>query len=119
MNNVCAVCRNKHDELCWKCESHLLESKIYPQCSKDIINGYVQDSKIINIPSDIISMLLSYYYEFNSEDFTQNELNSLDINCYSVIGKCNHKFHYHCIMLWLKGRTACPLDSREWQTYFV
>ncbi|KAJ2481131.1 RING-box protein hrt1 [Coemansia sp. RSA 2131] len=35
--------------------------------------------------------------------------------CTLAWGICNHAFHHHCIMRWLKNRQSCPLDNRAWE----
>lgn len=36
-------------------------------------------------------------------------------NCKSVIGKCGHGYHLHCIDKWRKTRNVCPLDNQPWE----
>ncbi|CEO96419.1 Anaphase-promoting complex subunit 11 [Plasmodiophora brassicae] len=39
-------------------------------------------------------------------------------DCPPVWGECNHTFHIHCILKWLKeqsSRQQCPLCRRDWQ----
>ena len=36
-------------------------------------------------------------------------------DCKSVIGVCNHAYHYHCISVWLKTKKVCPLDNTQWK----
>ncbi|XP_037927347.1 RING-box protein 1A-like [Teleopsis dalmanni] len=39
-----------------------------------------------------------------------------DYKCFVVWGKCNHAFHWHCILPWLEKNSICPVDQQEWQT---
>lgn len=32
----------------------------------------------------------------------------------SVIGTCNHAFHYDCISSWIKNNSNCPLCNKRW-----
>jgi len=34
---------------------------------------------------------------------------SNNINCYSVYGKCEHVYHFHCITTWQKTKKNCPI----------
>jgi E3 ubiquitin-protein ligase RBX1 len=36
-------------------------------------------------------------------------------SCHSVMGECNHLFHFHCIEKWIKTRNVCPLDGKKWE----
>lgn len=38
-----------------------------------------------------------------------------EIKCDSVVGVCEHSFHYHCITQWLNTRNVCPMDNTEWK----
>lgn len=40
---------------------------------------------------------------------------SKEKNCVLAWGKCNHVFHLHCILRWLKRRPVCPLDNVKWE----
>lgn len=42
--------------------------------------------------------------------------NSNNTNCNSVIGKCGHGYHNHCISMWCKTRNVCPLDNQLWKS---
>jgi hypothetical protein len=39
--------------------------------------------------------------------------------CYSVLGVCNHSYHYCCIQSWTNGLSAvsqkCPLCNNKWE----
>lgn len=35
-------------------------------------------------------------------------------HCPITIGKCNHGFHGHCLIVWLKNNKKCPVDMQEW-----
>ncbi len=39
-----------------------------------------------------------------------------DQPCEIAKGTCDHSYHGHCIALWLRTHTECPLDNREWLT---
>jgi len=41
--------------------------------------------------------------------------NDQNIECISVIGKCSHVYHLHCIDKWLKKNNSCPLDNSKWE----
>mmetsp|Transcript_41016 Transcript_41016/g.80469 ORF Transcript_41016/g.80469 Transcript_41016/m.80469 type:complete len:102 (+) Transcript_41016:22-327(+) len=34
--------------------------------------------------------------------------------CTHAMGACRHSYHFHCISRWLKTRSTCPLDDKEW-----
>jgi hypothetical protein len=35
--------------------------------------------------------------------------------CLVVVGKCNHKFHQHCMSSWVRmGNAYCPLCKDAW-----
>lgn len=36
--------------------------------------------------------------------------------CNTLAGRCGHVYHRHCIKRWLKYRTVCPIDNREWRS---
>jgi anaphase-promoting complex subunit 11 len=41
-------------------------------------------------------------------------------DCPPVFGKCNHAFHMHCILTWIKSQASqgveqCPLCRQDWQ----
>jgi hypothetical protein len=41
-----------------------------------------------------------------------------NIKCYSVIGICNHGYHYCCIDSWLKSNSysiKCPICNEDWK----
>jgi len=33
--------------------------------------------------------------------------------CDIAYGECDHSFHFHCIVKWLKFRITCPFDNKE------
>jgi RING-box protein 1 len=35
--------------------------------------------------------------------------------CSVAWGQCGHSYHFHCITRWLKTRSTCPLDDKEWE----
>lgn len=37
--------------------------------------------------------------------------------CESVMGRCGHAYHEHCIEYWLKNRIVCPLDNKKWHVF--
>lgn len=43
--------------------------------------------------------------------------NTLDNNCYSVIGECNHAYHYCCITNWVSKQSTskCPMCNQKWE----
>ncbi|KAM0688235.1 RING-box protein 1 [Conglomerata obtusa] len=44
----------------------------------------------------------------------QNLNTSNDEDCTVAWGKCDHAFHSHCIVRWLKNKPLCPLDTQPW-----
>uniref|UniRef100_A0A7S3ZBG1 RING-type domain-containing protein n=1 Tax=Lotharella globosa TaxID=91324 RepID=A0A7S3ZBG1_9EUKA len=34
--------------------------------------------------------------------------------CALATGECGHKYHQHCIERWLRVRSMCPLDNKDW-----
>ena len=39
-----------------------------------------------------------------------------DIKCYSIVGVCNHAFHYCCITDWIntQNKKICPMCNQKW-----
>lgn len=35
--------------------------------------------------------------------------------CTIAWGTCQHCYHAHCILDWLRKRSTCPLDDQEWE----
>lgn len=35
-------------------------------------------------------------------------------DCIHITGACNHTYHAHCMLDWLKRRHVCPLDNQPW-----
>jgi RING-box protein 1 len=48
-------------------------------------------------------------------DCDANQNTQASAECNVVWGVCNHAYHLHCISRWLKTRTTCPLDNRNWE----
>mmetsp|Transcript_73795 Transcript_73795/g.85690 ORF Transcript_73795/g.85690 Transcript_73795/m.85690 type:complete len:99 (+) Transcript_73795:35-331(+) len=48
-------------------------------------------------------------------DCMANQNTSSAKGCEVAWGRCNHTFHFHCISRWLKQRSVCPLDNKEWE----
>jgi E3 ubiquitin-protein ligase RBX1 len=44
----------------------------------------------------------------------QTEESDLPVECKVAWGSCNHAFHSHCIVQWLKSKNICPLDAKPW-----
>ena len=43
-----------------------------------------------------------------------NQVANANEECTTAWGVCNHAFHFHCITRWIKTRSVCPLDNKEW-----
>ena len=43
-----------------------------------------------------------------------NQVANANEECTTAWGVCNHAFHFHCIARWVKTRSVCPLDNKEW-----
>lgn len=51
-----------------------------------------------------------------SQDYAEHKI---DNQCFSVIGVCNHAFHYCCIRKYVVGLSSvsqkCPLCNQKWE----
>ena len=47
-------------------------------------------------------------------DCQANNVANAQEECTTAWGVCNHAFHFHCISRWLRTRSVCPLDNKEW-----
>ena len=45
--------------------------------------------------------------------------NDITKKCYSILGICNHSYHYCCIKTWTNGLSSisqkCPLCNNKWE----
>lgn len=68
-----------------------------------------------NIPSDICTICRESIYN----KCLKCSLSSEESECNSVIGVCNHAYHYCCINNWNQGNSLnsknCPLCNKEWK----
>jgi RING-box protein 1 len=65
-------------------------------------------SSHLNIENDICSICTYDLYDKCTDCIDTNN------KCISVLGKCNHSYHLHCIDKWIKIKNICPLDKLPW-----
>lgn len=59
-----------------------------------------------NIHNDICAICRNYIFE--------PSINSNNQESNSVVGSCNHAYHYECISKWIIKNKNCPLCNRKW-----
>lgn len=45
----------------------------------------------------------------------EDPVDSNGVSCKVMLTRWQHAFHFHCISRWLKARSVCPLDNRDWE----
>jgi RING-box protein 1 len=85
---------------------HLQKKKSFKDAIK-IKQIYIRGYWNWNIHNDTCAICRNYIFE-SSISSKNNQSNS-------VIGHCNHAFHYECISSWLHTKNNCPLCNRKWQ----
>lgn len=71
-----------------------------------------------------MSIIVNDRYGYNTCAICREELKNVCVvcnvdnkkECQTVMGRCGHVYHEHCIDKWLKNRIVCPLDNRKWRT---
>lgn len=71
-----------------------------------------------NSKLDIISDICAICQEKIIDKCNKCLVDQSIINCYSIIGKCNHAYHYCCISNWLLRNPLnqkCPMCNQKWE----
>ena len=78
------------------------------------MNGFEIEIEKFNINSNYELILNCDTCSICRNLLTENciECNSDVKDCYSIIVKCNHLYHNHCINKWIKNKKTCPLCNK-------
>ncbi|KNH05418.1 Zinc finger RING-H2-type [Perkinsela sp. CCAP 1560/4] len=103
LDDVCAICLSPFSEMCTDCQAKVSMKDLYMRRASNV--------EVIRATWQPDAQYEHERWGVDDHLLTEEKRAQCPINC----GKCNHKFHAHCLSQWLRTRPTCPLDKTRWE----